>query len=87
MGREHDIIHFQQLRKGIIAKLKDIQSCPMNRSCLQRLHQGMFIDQRPAGGIDQDGRGFHLLQLRFADDVIGLRCVGCVERDEIRFGQ
>ena len=87
MGRKDDIFHFQQLRRGIIAELEYIQTGAMNRPVFQCLHQSLFIDQRTAAGVDQDGRRFHLFQFGFTDDMVGFRCIRGIQRDKIGLGE
>ncbi len=59
----------------------------MNRSVLQGLYQRMFVHQRATGGINQDSRRFHLLQFRFADDMVGIGSIRSIQGDKIGLRQ
>ena len=43
-----------------------------------------LVDDRPAGGVDEDRRRLHLRQRRGVDQVAGLRSQRAVQRDEVR---
>src|SRR5215210_846819 len=49
----------------------------------ERFGERRFVDHRSARGVDEDGFGFHLLQLSGADEVRGLLGERGVEGEEV----
>ena len=53
---------------------------PRRRASMQRA----LVDDRAAGGVDQDRRGLHRPQRRRVDQVVGVGRQRAVQRDEVR---
>ena len=84
MRQQHDVFHVEQHRayRGLL--FENIETRAGDFAVLQRRHQGRFVDDVAARGIDQEGARFHRLERVSADQVISRLAARAMQGNEIR---
>lgn len=66
---------------------KHIQSGGKDGSVVQCIGKVLFVDQRTASGVDEDGVGLHLFQAGGIDQFTGGVGEGAVQADDVAVGK
>ena len=84
MGKEHASRRRQQRGRDARLVLVDVEPGGAERPALERGGERLGIDQRAAGGVDEDAAGPDQLELGRPDQVAGLRRRRRVKADHLR---
>lgn len=87
MRRERDV--FQGEQPGVDARLvlEDVEAGAVEVAGLEGGDEGGFVEDWAAGGVDEDGVGFHERQAAGVDEVASLRRERGVEAHDIGLGE
>src|SRR5215213_6118554 len=88
MGCQDDVLQFGQ-RTIELQRLEgeNIESGRSDGAVAQCHNESFFVDHRSPAGVDKRSGRFHQRQLPSADEAVGLRTMGNMQRDEVRRSQ
>src|ERR1700690_2895567 len=83
MWAEHDVVQDEQFLLYLRFPLIDIQAGSADLTIAQGLCKGLFIDNRPPGGIDENRAFFHDCEFADTDQVMCQRCQRDMDGDKV----
>ena len=85
--REDDVLEREQLvaDRGLV--LEDVECRTRDRAGLEGGHERGLVDDRPARGVHEDGRGLHRSERGGVDEVSGLVRERAVQADDVGRGE
>ena len=69
--QQHDLRVLDQARMDLRFMLVDVEAAGEDFARGEGLHEGVFVHDGAAGGVDDDDAGFHEGELIVGDDVVG----------------
>ena len=78
-----DVAHREQAIGHLGLMLEHVETGAGDLAFLQGARECRLVDNRPARGVDEKGRGLHQRELALADLMMGLRFERRMHRDEV----
>ena len=79
MGRQHDVLHFDQGRINLRLVFIDIKARAGNHAVLQGAYQSIFVDDSASCSVNQHAVWLHGGKRMIIDKVLGLGCQRAVD--------
>ena len=87
MRRENYVVEFEEFGCYMWFELIYIEGCTIEVTTAEVANEGSFVDVSSAGSVDEHGTLFHHRESILVDNMMRIRSVRKVERDEIGSAQ